>query len=62
MLDTPRPASLTLLSILLAALLLGGCATTDAPDGGCPSETNDVAIAAPTTRWCGAVWPRTRRR
>ena len=37
MLDTPRPASLTLLPILLAALLLGGCATTDAPDGGCPS-------------------------
>lgn len=49
MLDTPRPASLTLLSILLAALLLGGCATTDAPDGGCPSETNDLAIAEAAT-------------
>ena len=49
MLDTRRSATLPLLSLLIAALLLGGCATTDVPDGGCPAETNGVAIASAAT-------------
>ena len=58
--DTRRSATLPFLSLLLAALLLGGCATTDLTDGApesCPAETNGVAIAAAATNAPPATAP-----